>query len=608
MSAGTRPVLLDSWAARSCPVKTQNAFDPAIHLPSGRPATDDAHAAESEAELFTGSQAFADDVCTRLASAIGAVDLRATGDSERSAATVGAIGDGAPVVIAPVLPASERGHRTGSPDALVQAGRTPDGRPGYLPVIITPHAVLERHHTHAEFTWLSALDDPSPLAATLSSEQTFRSGRQGPLLQAAHFWRLLEDLDLIPDPDSPGLAGRRLTGLIGGDRPRTDDAPLAADGLVVSWLDLDHRFIRTFSRTAASGWRRRSVLDRYDHEHAFRVAVASHAADSSAGPGHEPMVSPIVVRECESCQWWSVCEPRLDADDLSVRISKAPLDIREIATLRRMGISTVDDLAAADLEALLPEYLPQVQHRPEPERRIRLAARRARLIRDGVALERNDDDPIDLPSSRLEIDLDIETSPDDRVYLWGLWVDDPDAVLASSAGRPGPYYLAFSSFDELDDVTEATLAAEAVEWLDDAVRACPDCLIVHYSDYELVHLRRFARNFARPGSPVHSGDIAARAGHLLGSGQFLDLFTVMRRHFFGTAGLGLKAVAQAGPGFSWRDPEPGGLNSQTWWSRAVGDPDPAIRRDSAERVLRYNEDDVRATHELRAWLRGLPSS
>ncbi|AXE38064.1 TM0106 family RecB-like putative nuclease [Acidipropionibacterium virtanenii] len=596
MSAGSRPILLDSWAARSCPVKTQNAFDPSISLPAG----DDAPGCESEAELFAAPAAFNQDVCGRLATAIGAVDLRRS-DAGRRAATSRALDDAAPVVIAPLLAASASGHRKGSPDALVQAGRTADGRPGYLPVHITPHPVLERHHTHAEFTWLSPLDDASPLTAALSTEQTFRSGRQGPLLQAAHFWRLLDDLGLLPAPDFPGLAGRRLAGLIGTDTLDPADSPVA------SWLDLDHRFIRTYSRTAASGWRRRSVLDRYDHEHAFRVAVAAHAA-SPDRPAGRPMVSPIMVRECESCQWWSVCRPRLDADDLSVRISKAPLDVREIAALRRLGIRTVDDLAAADLDTVLPGYLPQVQHRPEPERRIRLAARRARLIRDGVALERNDDEPILLPSSRLEIDLDIETSPDDRVYLWGLWVDDPDARLASSTSHSGPYYLSFSSFDELDDVTEATLAAEAVEWLDEAVRAVPDCLIVHYSDYERVHLRRFARNFSRPGSPTHSPDAAARAGHLLDSGHFLDLFTVMRRHFFGTAGLGLKAVAQAGPGFRWRDPEPGGLNSQTWWSRAVGDPDPDVRRESAERVLRYNEDDVRATHALRAWLRGLSSS
>lgn len=579
-------VLLDAWAAASCPVKTQNAFDPAVTLPGS------AVASECNTDLFAGSAAFIDSIDDRLARLPGAADLRTLPGGSRADATARSLALGAPVVIGPQLPASPLGHREGSPEVLVRVGATEEERPGYLPVVITRHSVLERHHTRAEFTWLAGLDDPSPRRAALSSEQTFRPARQRPLLQAAHYWRLLEDLRLLP---ARGTPADRLAGIVGTDL--VDEHP------VVAWLDLDHRFIRTFSRTATSGWRARSALDRYDHEHGFRVSVAAHAA-AGAQP---PMVSPIVVRECESCQWWSRCQPRLDDADLSLRISKAPLDVREIATLRRLGVSTVDDLAAADLDALMPAYLPEVQHRPEPEHRLRVAARRARLIRDGVALERNDTGPIRLPASRLEIDLDIETSPDDRVYLWGLWVDDPHCLMGATAARPdrgaAPYYLSFSSFEELDDLTEAALAADAVAWLDRAVRTCPDCLIVHYSDYELVHLRRFARNFSRKGSPVYHPEAARQSGRVLESGHFLDLFTVMRRHFFGAAGLGLKAVAQAGPGFHWRDAEPGGLNSQTWWSQAVDGPGPAVRRAAGLRVLRYNEDDVRATHALRVWLR-----
>ena len=83
----------------------------------------------------------------------------------------------------------------------------------------------------------------------------------------------------------------------------------------------------------------------------------------------------------------------------------------------------------------------------------------------------------------------------------------------------------------------------------------------------------------------------------------MDLFTTIRTHFFGVNGIGLKVVATAGAGFSWRDPDPGGLNSQTWWDLAVHDPDPELRKASRVRVLEYNEDDVRATLAVRHWLR-----
>ena len=85
--------------------------------------------------------------------------------------------------------------------------------------------------------------------------------------------------------------------------------------------------------------------------------------------------------------------------------------------------------------------------------------------------------------------------------------------------------------------------------------------------------------------------------------EFVDLYDVVKAHFFGAGGLGLKLIAQHA-GFRWRDEDPGGLNSQAWFADAVrrarrGGP----RAGRATRVLEYNEDDVLATAVLRAWLR-----
>ncbi|MDO4412199.1 TM0106 family RecB-like putative nuclease [Cutibacterium sp.] len=576
MRGPSSPVLLDAWAASSCPVKTQNAFDPALAEPVGNPRDD---------EFFAGAEAHLMTICDALAAVREAVDLRSATSSAtaRRAATRRAMDAGAPVIVCPQLPSSPQGHRTGSPDALVLAGKRADGGPGYLPVIVKDYLVLESHHTLAEFTWVSPLDDPDPRHARMSLDQTFRASQERALIQTAHYWRLLEDLGVVATPDEcPNH--RRLVGLVGHD-----EIGILNGDLAVSWLDLDHKFIRTFSRSAASRWRRRSVLDRYDHEHTFRVSVAEHSK-----AGGEPMVTPIVVHECESCQWWSVCEPRLDDDDLSLRISKAPLDVREISTLRRLGVATVDDLADADLTELLPIYLPEVQHRPRPEQRLRAAARRARLIREGVLLERNDEGPIDVPSSRLEIDFDIETSAHDQVYLWGFEVSDPEHLLDSTTGDE-PYYVAFSEFSDMDDDDENKLASRAIRWLDKIVSAHPETIVVHYSEYEIAHLRHFGR--------VCSDEQTRNAvRRLLDSGCFVDLFTTVKAHFFGVKGIGLKVVATAGAGFSWRDPDPGGLNSQTWWDMAVHDPDPQVRQSSKTRVLEYNEDDVKATLAVRRWI------
>jgi hypothetical protein len=47
-----------------------------------------------------------------------------------------------------------------------------------LPVIVKDYLVLESHHTLAEFTWVSPLNDPDPRHARMSLDQTFRAGRE----------------------------------------------------------------------------------------------------------------------------------------------------------------------------------------------------------------------------------------------------------------------------------------------------------------------------------------------------------------------------------------------------------------------------------------------
>ncbi len=85
------------------------------------------------------------------------------------------------------------------------------------------------------------------------------------------------------------------------------------------------------------------------------------------------------------------------------------------------------------------------------------------------------------------------------------------------------------------------------------------------------------------------------------SSQWVDLFGVVREQFLCAHGKGLKTIAPAA-GFAWRDPEAGGENSMRWYRAAVGmdggEPDPAQR----QRLLDYNEDDVRATWTLRQWM------
>ena len=551
--------VLDAYAARSCPVKTFHAFDPTVEQPQ-QPHD------ESLRESFSGGSDFRDLVLGRLAATDGVVDLRGMHEQgasweERLRAALEAMGAGAPLILGAVLPPDLDGHRTGRPDALVRGADTASGTPGYWPLKVKPYRVTEKQlrSETLQVSTLDAIADLRPLP-----DLRYRVYREGALIELAHHWRLLE---------SCGFASSQpLAAVIGDDRTGSPS---------VTWVDLTTRFIRTYSKTA--GHKLRSALERYDHEHGFRVYVAD-AAQQRTGLDDPPApVRPIRVKECEWCAWWQVCRPQMDDDDLSLRISKAPLDVRELQTLLGLGIRTVAELAEADVEAILPEYLSKTGHRDRAEHRLRQAARRARMMAHGVELERISVEPIGVPRAAVEVDLDIETADDGSVYLWGVLVTD----------EAGSRFEHFSRFEPLTPDAEIQLAVEFARWLIALVERHPGVRVYHYSDYETVHLRRLAE---RSGDPVLAAACELIRDH------FVDLFGFLRDNFVGVDGLGLKVVATKGAGFQWRDEEPGGLASQTWFSEAVNGGTDAVRASAKQRVLDYNEDDVRATLAVRNWL------
>lgn len=548
--------MLDAYAARSCPVKTHNAFDPSVAQPA---VPDD----DSLRESFQGGLAYRERVLGRLAAHPDALDLRGLDPASREELTMAALAEGVSVVVGPRLPPDPAGRRSGSPDVLVVGDPTPTGAPGYWPLRIKPYRVTEKETGSTQLHG-SSLEDPPRLAPLPGLR--FRSYREGVLLELAHHWRLLEAAGHASVTPRAGVIGQ-------GRTPAVD--PHAV------WLLLTDKFLRTFSRS--SGHKLRSPLERYDHEFTFRLHVAEKAAGRRPDDASPPAVRPIRVKECEWCPWWQVCLPRMDRDDLSLRISKAPLDVRELQALAGMGIHTVAQLAEADVDALLPGYLPLTLHRDGSEKRLRQAARRARMLNSNVALERISVDPIAVPRARVEVDLDIETSNEGLVYLWG--------ALVCERGEK-PRYVEVSRFEPLDRDDELRLAEAFAAWLRALHAKHPDLRVYHYSDYETVHLRQLA---ARSGHPDLRAVVELIPEH------FVDLFRHVRDNFVGVEGLGLKVVATEGAGFRWRDEQAGGLASIAWFTQASTDPDPAIRESARRRLLQYNEDDVRATLALRDW-------
>jgi predicted RecB family nuclease len=560
--AATRPgvevalLTLDGYAARSCPVKTYNAFHPGIRRPPQREGGGQPGLAEfahrTHEAILAGAQQVVD-----------LRGLRGAPPEEQQSACVDALAGPAQVVLGGLLPRDLAGHRTGRAELLVRA---PDG--GWVPglVKLTKALDLRRDASSATLSPLAELSSPR-VQPGLKYRWHYRWTNA---VHLAHLHRMLQ---------AAGFAASAPHGLVVG----TDE--VEGLGPVAVWLDLADPVLPLVGGQSETD-PPETALQRYDREFATRLALARQAAASD--PDLPPAVVPVVNRECSWCSWWDSCLARLDPDDLSLRIAKSPLDIHEITVLRQAGVTTVADLAGADLGRLLEQYLPLVGHRTGGEERLRLAQHRSRLLLEGIELDRTQPGPIAVPAAPLEIDIDIETSADDRVYLWGFWVHD------SASGETGYHQL--SRFEALDEAAELELAAAALAWLRDRV-AGREALVYHYSDYEVVRLGRLADR---------SGEEVFGWARTYAATRFVDLFGIVRKHFFGTAGLGLKVVASRGAGFAWRDADPGGLNSLAWFADAIsptaGEPERARAR---QRILEYNEDDVRATAAVREWLRSL---
>lgn len=570
-------IVLDAYAARTCAVKTHNVFDPTVDLVPDPELTPIDEALQ---DLFDAGIEFEATIAARLAQVPGAVDLRGLEDQShavRVAACAEAVSAGAPVVLGASLPLDRDGHRTGRVDVLVRGADRADGRPGYHPVEIKNHRAVERRRPGTESPALQHATLDAPMRLTEMSGARFRFGtRESDLLQVAHYWRMLQACGY----DAPGTAWG---GVIGND----PYAPaLGVEQPSIAWVDLAAPVTRTFSRTSEQGWTRRSILQRYDHEFEFRLDVARIARQQGDPQARPPMVHPIVIDECRRCQWWQYCRAQIPADDLSVKLDKGPLDVREISMLRRLGVRTVTDLAAADLATLLPQYLAEVRHRDNAESRVTNAHRRAVMLAQGRTLERISTGPVELPTAAMEIDFDLESAADGRVYLWGFLVNDAS----------GSRYQPFVAWQDLDEAGEVALAVEALTWLRTMVRT-HGATVHHYSGYEISQLQRLA---------ALTDHEAVQWSVTEASPAFVDLYEVVKQHWFGVHGLGLKQVADVGAGFTWRDDDPSGLSSQSWFFDAVHADGAGARAEARQRVLDYNEDDVIATREVRAWLRRAP--
>ena len=562
------PVLLGAYAAKQCPVRVQNDFMPLVETLKWLPSPEDQ--ARLDAGIAFERNVFADLALLHPTAVVVHPQLP---KADAIAMTVHAMDVGAPLVLGGWLPDDVEGGRTGRPDILIKAGR------GYLPADVKHHFTLKR--AKVKCVLVSSLASPDERLEAMGWTMTTHHYEDG--LQLGHYTRMLQACGHHPGPE-------QLWGAVLGTS-QLEVTPGQGPGWVLAWHNLAEPLFFTFSRS--QGKTRRSLLERYDHEHGFRMQVAEIARLVTGGDdGPQPLVEPIGQDECRRCPYQQRCAQQMGEDDPSGALTVGRLGTREWLTLRGMGVTTTAALSSVDPDDPLffDEYFAEVSHLTSDQARKRLtrAIERAEMICDGIEIKRADGHPVEVPVADVEIDVDIEYDFDNRVYMWG-------ARLRRSSDDFSARYLAdFVEWDPLDSRRERALAARFAAWLrgqrDAAEAAGRTMKVFHWSYPERSKLK----------SILGLGEV----GDLIDpeTGVFVDLEQVFKANFVSLHGSSLKNVAPHF-GFSWRVDDPGGAISQTYLSKVRSSRDPEEVAMGKQWLRTYNEDDNAAMARVRDGMR-----
>ena len=409
---------------------------------------------------------------------------------------------------------------------------------GYVPVLVVRHRITDP----GEGAWTTVLPQVDPDRAAVDTRRKVRSHPRDQL-RLAHARRLLE---------AAGYA----------ESDRTIGGVVGLDADVVVWHDL-----------SASTWPGgRNALQEYDE----RLPTVS----PWRGPRRDGRRWRSRASECKRCPWWPVCESELVRDrDVSLVVRG-----EDAVELRNVGMSTVDKLAALD-----PEGSPDPWTGTTFADAVALA--RAWLA-DLTVVRRSRPCGCCAPTSKWTSTWRASAT---WALICGLSVSRADIGI-----EPG--YRAFVTWDPLPTDDEARSFARFWTWLSE-VRAKTEAAGLTFRAYcynalaENRWLYASAERFAgMDGIPTRQ-----QVRRFVESDEWVDLFRSVSDQFLCSRGKGLKVVAPVA-GFSWRDPEASGEASMRWYRDAVGMDGGAPDLAQRERLLRYNEDDVRATYALRAWM------
>jgi predicted RecB family nuclease len=447
------------------------------------------------------------------------------------------------------------------------------GAPHYAPVLVKNNEITEPASTRRLRE--GRLEAPRPADAGWTNGVGVRRNdtmrRNG--LALAHATRVLEGFDLADPAHYGGLIDRQGR---------------------LFWFDLDNR---EWGR-----WR----LGEYDEAYAQRRAVLLGHERWSAGEGPFP-TSPFWHRDCPTCPFHERCESELErTDDVSlIRFTSfsQQVALREHGVSTRAALAKLDPALAAAARgrvfSLREPHAPE-EHLGRSIDKLDELIYRARSVLAGSPLLKVPAGQLSCPTADVEIDVDME-SYDDVTYLWGALVSVRRAVPGVVTG-----YHAFVDWGPLDGYVESSVFSRFWSFFDAqrSAAAAAGASFAAYCFWAQAENGAMNRASAHPGSPAPTREEVDRFRQHQPS-QWIDLHEVVRQQIQTDGPLGLKSLAHAA-GFAWRDENPSGEASMTWYEEATGEGPGA--EPARQRLLAYNEDDCRATRALREWLNGAARS
>ena len=295
----------------------------------------------------------------------------------------------------------------------------------------------------------------------------------------------------------------------------------------------------------------------------------------------EEPYSPVGWSKCAACGFrercWKIAEEKKDVALVY------ELDQGTAIALRQQGVSTIEQLLRKYDKDSLSEL-----KKPRGKQMVRVGTAAERILLQAEALRTGEErllHPLQLPQAENMVMFDLEGLPPqfdelDKVYLWGTQV---------FGKKRGEFFAALAGFGPEGDKGgwENFLSnAESI------FKEHGDIPFIHWHHYETTKLKSYINRYGDPRG------IAKRV-----LDNCVDLLKITREALvLPDYSYSLKVVEKHA-GFKRTMDEFGGDWSIVQYIRAVETEDETLRQKIMSEILKYNEEDLKATWAVLEWLK-----